>query len=120
MGEPAESALLRQAGELLRPLAREFVRLIVGELRSGELQAQQGSPLGARRHRAAVQRRIKAGLGGAYVVGRELLLTREALLEELRTMTGPKPGLRKAKADPALEALRAETERELRSLRRVK
>ncbi len=48
---------------------------------------QSSSQLGSRRHRAAVNRRIAEGLPGATKVGRKHLLTREALAEELATVS---------------------------------
>lgn len=45
--------------------------------------SQANSELGARRHRAAVKRRLESGEGGAAIVGRKHLLTPEALREEL-------------------------------------
>lgn len=48
-----------------------------------EWVGQKGSPLGARRHIAAVRRRVAAGEPGAAVVGRSYRLTRDALNAEL-------------------------------------
>jgi hypothetical protein len=92
--------------------------------------SQKQSPLGSRRHRAAVERRIEGHAGGAYRVGRNHFLTSEALVEELRgcnstAASAPLHGgvgndgnptrLRKAKPkagyDPALERL----ERDIRN-----
>jgi hypothetical protein len=50
-------------------------------------QAQTGSPLGPRRHCAAVDRRIAAGAPGAARVGRRALLSPEALREELEAVS---------------------------------
>ncbi len=44
---------------------------------------QGASPLGPRRHRAAVTRRIAAGQPGATKIGRRHLLSRDALQAEL-------------------------------------
>lgn len=57
--------------------------------------SQTGSPLGARRHAAAVRRRLERGERGAGMAGRKFLLSSEALAEELaKTDKGektPKP-----------------------------
>jgi hypothetical protein len=45
--------------------------------------SQDGSPLGNRRHCAAVRRRMEAGDIGAAKQGKRFLLTREALANEL-------------------------------------
>lgn len=44
---------------------------------------QSASPLGRRRHIAAVRARIASGAGGAAIIDRRHLLSREALSEEL-------------------------------------
>jgi len=77
-------------GELLAALAQG----VAAELRAGDLSMidQSASPLGPRRHRAAVRRRIQRGEGGASVIGRRHLLTKDALDAELAAITGaPKP-----------------------------
>jgi hypothetical protein len=53
--------------------------------------AQTGSPLGPRRHRAAVKRRIQNGEGGAAIVDKRFYLTHQALQEELGLLPKPKP-----------------------------
>lgn len=69
----------------LRTIARLVAREVVAELRDGTEQwvDQHTSPFTARRHCAAVRRRIASGAGGAAIVGRRHLLTREALEQEL-------------------------------------
>ncbi len=52
--------------------------------------SQHGSPLGARRHRAAVRRRMERGEPGAAVVGRRHLLSHDALGEELSRASAEK------------------------------
>lgn len=54
---------------------------------------QARSPLGPRRHRTAVLRRLGRGEPGAVLVGRRHLLSKEAMNEELARLTtkGPKP-----------------------------
>lgn len=47
------------------------------------LVSQRDSPLGPKRHCRAVRDRIRTGLGGAYVQGRDYLLTVIALQETL-------------------------------------
>jgi hypothetical protein len=74
---------------------RELRALIAGEVRAAlnslstatSLIDQRSSPLGPRRHAAAVRRRLEAGKPGASRVGRRWLLTPAALEDEL---TGPK------------------------------
>lgn len=80
----AEEALAAFARVLAPFVAREVVR----ELRAsdGDMIAQAGSPLGPRRHAAAVRRRVAAGQSGAVVAGRKLLLSREALAEEMTAL----------------------------------
>jgi hypothetical protein len=57
---------------------------------STRMVAQRGSPLGPRRHRAAVERRMKNGEGGAAIVGkRHYYLTHQALQEELGVQPPP-------------------------------
>jgi hypothetical protein len=65
--------------------ARELDAAERAELRSWIDQAS--SPLGPRRHRAAVRRRTAAGEPGAAQVGRRALLSVEALQEELATLS---------------------------------
>jgi hypothetical protein len=79
---------------LVRALAPELARAVVLELRAGEapgLVDQTRSPLGPRRHRSAVQRRLGRGEPGASLVGRRHLLTQEALAEELARATHATP-----------------------------
>jgi hypothetical protein len=71
-------AFLEQLAELVAD--RVVARLSEG--RPGWVD-QHGSPLGPKRHCAAVRRRVATGLGGAAVVGRRMLLSPEALAEEL-------------------------------------
>lgn len=58
---------------------------------STRMVAQTGSPLGPRRHRAAVRRRLENGEGGATIVDRRHYLSYEALQEELSMRPPPKP-----------------------------
>lgn len=70
----------------IQTLAGAIAAAVVRELRApGEDQwvAQNDSPLGSRRHNAAVRRRLASGEGGAAALGRRFLLSKEALAEEL-------------------------------------
>lgn len=82
----------RVADRLEQRLLRTQARMI----------AQTNSELGARRHRAAVKRRLASGEGGAAIVGRKHLLTPEALREELsRRPPGPSCGERVPSKSPS-------------------
>lgn len=71
---------------------------------------QTRSPLGNRRHIAAVRRRVAAGEPGATLVGRKYLLTREALDHELgRVVDSRRPTV--APAVDELAALRTRLEK---------
>jgi hypothetical protein len=85
----AEAALAEFARVLAPFVAREVVR----ELRAGSenMIAQAGSPLGPRRHAAAVRKRVANSQGGAVIAGRRLLLSREALAEEMATLSCKRP-----------------------------
>lgn len=50
---------------------------------------QRRSPLGRRRHCAAVRRRVLAGDEGAAIVGRHFLLSHQALRDELALASQP-------------------------------
>jgi hypothetical protein len=56
---------------------------------NGRINQRHRESLGPRRHVEAVKRRIKERQGGAYHVGRDWELTREALREELERF-GPR------------------------------
>lgn len=63
------------------------------ERRRGRMVNQAESELGRRRHREAVTRRLANNEGGAGISGRNFLLTREAVREELASGGGrPKRG----------------------------
>jgi len=77
-GSPLEAALAQ--------FAQDVARLVLDGLRAGSDPAwfdQHRSPAGNRRHCAIVRRRIAEGKPGAAIAGRRLLLSREALEEEL-------------------------------------
>lgn len=86
---------------LIEAVAQRVAARVLGALDSGMID-QASSPLGSRRHRAAVDRRVANGEGGAFKRGRKCLLTREALTEELRDAT-PLPA-KVAKAEPPARA----------------
>lgn len=88
--------------EALRVLAREIAREVVSELRAGELDMvdQAASPLGRRRHIAAVRARVASGSPGAAIIGRRYLLAREAIEAELARVSESKGSKR-----PTLEAV---------------
>jgi hypothetical protein len=69
---------------LLDALADRFIDRWLAATNS-RMVAQTGSPLGPRRHRAAVKRRVANNEGGAAIAdrGRRFMLTHEALREEL-------------------------------------
>jgi hypothetical protein len=78
----------------LTPLLEAFADMVadrvVQKLRATNdgMIGQEQSPLGRRRHCAAVQRRVASGQMGAAIVGRKHLLTQAALSEELARL-GP-------------------------------
>jgi hypothetical protein len=71
------------------------------EIDRGTWLDQAGSPLGSRRHCAAVRRRVAQGLDGAAIVGRRHLLSPAALAE---TMRAPKPKKSQQPSDPVARA----------------
>lgn len=93
--------------DLLRALAVEVARAVVTELRAGDVPSmvdQSASPLGRRRHIAAVRKRVNASEPGAAIVGRRHLLSRGALDAELAALAAKQP--RKARASaPARDDL---------------
>lgn len=83
---PAEFA------RVLRAAAEEAERIDAEHRAEKREWTDQGrSPLGRRRHVAAVRRRVAAGDAGAAMVGRRALLSANALAEELATLSrGPR------------------------------
>lgn len=69
----------------IQTLAQTIAAAVVRELRQGEDSwiDQTASTLGARRHNAAVRRRLANGEAGAAIVGRRHFLSRDALAAEL-------------------------------------
>lgn len=78
--------------EVLGKFAELVAAHVVRELRSGpsDLVPQASSPLGKRRHCAAVRARVQRGDAGGCVVGRIYYLTPQALNEELAKGKPPK------------------------------
>lgn len=82
---------MNEGGSLAHDFFRYFARLVADEItgRDVSLVSQATSPLGSRKHCAAVRRRIaehaagERAISGASIVGRRCLLTQEALAEEM-------------------------------------
>lgn len=86
--------------EILERFASLLAKELAKELRSANdgWVSQVDSPLGPRKHCAAVRRRLERGEPGAsHPDSKRYLLSREALLEEMRSGNVPKPPV---KADP--------------------
>jgi len=113
--------MLRADDDLIEAIAERVERRLS---RSSRMQAQKGSPLGPRTHRAAVNRRLTTGEGGAAIVGGKFLLTQDALQQELAAKTREhKPRQRKTtKSDqsPELDALQRELTGGLRRIGEVR
>jgi hypothetical protein len=99
---------------VLDELAQRIGAVVVERLRAGEpgMMDQSASPLGSRRHCAAVKRRIARGERGAALVGRKHLLSPEALSEELG-----RASKREVPATTEPGGVRAELERQIRMVR---
>jgi hypothetical protein len=69
-------------GIVLGAFARELGAVLLAGNQDGWID-QVSSPLGRRRHCVAVRRRVAERAGGAAVLGRRHVLSREALTEEL-------------------------------------
>lgn len=98
----------------------ELAKEIAKELRASNdgWVSQVGSPLGPRRHCAAVRRRLERGDPGAsHPDKKRFLLSREALVEEMQTLGVAKPLV---KTDPGgFEPVEAETTVRDRLLRKL-
>ncbi|MEY4550200.1 MAG: hypothetical protein RL685_6395 [Pseudomonadota bacterium] len=101
---------------LLDDLAERVAARLEARLRGSPagMLDQAASPLGQRRHCAAVRRRISHGESGAAVVGRRHLLSPEALSEELTRQRKMPDKIGEA---VAARSVRAELERELQLIR---
>lgn len=111
--EPLVEAIATRVVELLRDQSS----------RTPSLVSQASSPLGNRRHCLAVRRRIAQDLPGASVVGREYLLTPQALEDELARLARlVRAGLdrRPSPSPQALEDELARLARGSREARRAK
>ena len=95
-GAAPDSAVLQAFEPYIDALAERLATVL--ERRRGRMVNQHESELGPRRHREAVKRRIDGGEGGAGRVGRNYLLTREAVREELAR--GPGKGKRGKGSEP--------------------
>lgn len=80
-GAPLNSAMLQAIEPYLDVFADRVAERL--EQRRGRMVSQAESELGRRKHRAAVTRRLANNEGGAGISGRNYLLTREAVREEL-------------------------------------
>lgn len=98
--------------DVLATLAKLVAAEVVRELRSGpaDLVPQGASPLGKRRHCAAVRARVAKGDPGGCVVGRTHYLTPDALKQELAACKPPK------RRRPVLKAVAAAPRDELAAL----
>lgn len=88
--------------EILGRFASLLAKELAKELRSANdgWVSQVDSPLGPRRHCAAVRRRLERGEPGAsHPDKKRFLLSREALLEEMQTMGIPRPTVKAASGD---------------------
>lgn len=119
MSSPADALEI-----LIDELAHRVGAMVVARLRTAEpgMVDQAGSPLGNRRHCAAVKRRISHGEPGASIVGRAHWLTLEALSEELgRATRGKAPKAPQGAPSGAPQgSIRAELQRELQLVRGAK
>lgn len=78
----------REWARAYRAMAEELERIAAeASAERRDWTPQESSPLGRRRHVAAVRRRVGAGDRGAAMVGRRALLSHEALAEELAAMS---------------------------------
>ena len=110
-------------GELLAEVLERFADLVAERLGAGAFVDQRDSPLGRNRHCAAVRRRMAEAKPGASKIGRRYLLSREAMMEELRGSLHVDgavhdfPGERTAKPEPPPGSHRGKL---LAKLRRVR
>lgn len=94
---PVSSAVLQAFEPYIDALADRLAERL--ERRRGRMINQYDSELGARRHREAVKRRMDNGEGGAGRAGRNYLLTKEAVREELARKGGKGKGTPAAGGD---------------------
>jgi hypothetical protein len=88
---------------ILKAFANELAAALAKELRASndEWVSQVNSPLGPRVHCSMVRRRVARGLPDAVIDGKRFLMTREALVDEMRSRGMKRP---LAKAEPASAA----------------
>jgi len=112
MSVPASEAALAALSAFAEILAPLVAREVARALRNGpeDLVSQATSPLGKRRHCAAVRARVARGDSSACIIGRTHYLTPEALRAELAACKAPKRKAHSAKPAPRddLAALRKE------------
>lgn len=104
------SALEEAVAQLAKALAPAIAAEVVAQLRAGETPGmvdQSTSPLGRRRHIAAVRRMVAAGDPGAAQVGRRYLLTTDAVQVELSRMSRKPKAPAKGKAEAPVDELAA-------------
>lgn len=90
----------------LDELIEKLADRIVAKLSTGspaDMVDQASSPLGKRRHCAAVRERVTRGAPGAAIVGRKHLLSREELQKELAVVSKTRAPRRVAPIDPVAE-----------------
>ena len=94
--------------QLLDELAERLAARVVERLRAVEpgMVEQGASPLGTRRHCAAVRRRLDHGEPGAAIVGRRHLLSAAALAQELGRTSALRPRPKQQAGDSAANKLR--------------
>jgi hypothetical protein len=93
-------------GRFGKAFAQEVAKELAKELRAAndEWVSQINSPLGPRVHCSMVRRRVARGLPDAVIDGKRFLMTREALVEEMRAR-GMKRPLAKTEPEGAAEAV---------------
>lgn len=84
-------------------LERLELRLAKCDAPLGGYIDQRSSPLGRRKHCAAVRRRVAAGDEGAAIVGRHFMLSPDALRDELRIESEPANTTGPARPDDAAD-----------------
>lgn len=101
------SILLRHLAAILRAAADEADRLARhDESEHAAWIDQSSSPLGPRRHCAAVRARITGGLPGAVILGRRFLLSPEAVQVAFVAHRVPEPRPTPSGEEQLREALR--------------
>lgn len=89
-------------GRFGKAFAAEIARELANQLRAANEDgwvSQANSPLGPRRHCAAVRRRIGRGAIDCIIDGKRYLMTRDALHEELLSLGKPRPTVKAIPVD---------------------